>query len=59
MLNFGLVCSFPLKGNKCPQKDMWDLPYLLPLLTWLHVSDYRNVWNTERWKSFDSQFSII
>ena len=23
-------------------QDVWDLPCLLQLLTWLHVSDYRN-----------------
>ena len=39
------------KGTKCPPKDMWDLPCLLQLLNWLHVSDYRNIWNNERWKS--------
>ena len=25
----------------------------------VHVLDYRNLWNNERWKSFNSHFSII
>ena len=42
-----------LKGTSCSPKDTWDLPYLLQLLTWLHVSDHRNFWNDEKLKSFD------
>ena len=33
-------------GTKCPPKYM-GLPYML--MNWLHVSDYRNFWNNERW----------
>ena len=29
----------------------WDLPCSLHLLFWFHVSNYRNFWNNERWKS--------
>ena len=27
-------------------------------LTWLHVSDYRSLWSTKRWKSLNRKFSI-
>ena len=40
-------------------KDMWDLPCLLYLLFWFHVSNYRNVWNNERWKSCIKYLSIM
>ena len=43
-----------LKGSNCPQKDMWDQPCLLHFLTWLNLSNYSNIWNSERKKSFDS-----
>ena len=43
------VCSF--KATAClkingPTNRVW--PCLVQLLTWLHVSDYRNFWKTER-----------
>ena len=53
------VQSLLLGVRSVPKKETWDLPCLLRLSTWLHVSDYRNVWNNERWKSFDSLYSII
>ena len=34
-------------------QDCSGLPRLLYLYNWFHVSDYRNFWNTERWKSFN------
>ena len=37
-----LIRTILLKGTKCPLKDMTDLPCLMQLLTWLHVSHYRN-----------------
>ena len=42
--------KYQFKGIKCPAKDMWYLLCLLQLLTWLHVSYYRNFWYSERWK---------
>ena len=47
------------KGVKCPQKDMWDLLWLLQLLTLLHVSDHIIFWTIKNWRFFNSQFSII
>ena len=43
-------------------KTDWGLPCLVPLLTWLHVSDYRNFWNTERWytvKNYSLFYSVL
>ena len=37
------------KGTKCPQKD---LPCLLKILTWLHVSNYRNFFQLWKMKVF-------
>ena len=48
--------------NRCytwSPKDIWDLPCLLHLLFWFHVSNYRNFWNNERWKSCIKYFSIM
>ena len=42
------------QGFELSLKDMWDLPCLLHILTWLYISEYRNFWNNERWKSFHS-----
>ena len=47
------------KGTKWSPKDMWDLPCLLHLFFWFHVSNYRNFWNNERWKSCIKSFSIM
>ena len=38
---------------------MWDLPCLLHLLFWFHVSNYHNFWNNKRWKSYTKSFSIM
>ena len=44
--------SYP-EGYERSPKDMchWDLPCLQHLLLWFHMSNYRNFWNNERWKS--------
>ena len=47
-----------LKGTNSRQKT-WDLPCLLHLLFWFHVSNYHNFWNNERWKSCIKYFSIM
>ena len=47
------------KGTNGRQKTLWDLPCLLHLLFWFHVSNYHNFWNNERWKSCIKYFSII
>ena len=43
------------KGTNCP----WKRHVGSAILTWLHITDYHNFWNNERWKSFDSLFTII
>ena len=30
-------------------KDIWDLPCLLNLLFWFHMSKHRNFWSNEKW----------
>ena len=40
-------------------KDIWDLPCLLHLLFWFHVSNCRNFWKNERWKSYIKYLSIM
>ena len=40
-------------------KGIWDLPCLQHLLFWFHVSNYRNFWNNERWKSCIKYFRIM
>ena len=47
-----------LKGTNGRQKT-WDLPCLLHLLFWFHMSNNRNFWNNERWKSCIKYFSIM
>ena len=51
-ITHGKMCVFQDKwiigvfyGTNCPPKDVWDLPCLLQLLTWLYVSEYRSFWN--------------
>ena len=39
--------------------EMRDLLCLLQFLTWLHLSDHRNFWNIEKYKSFDAYCSNI
>ena len=46
-------------GYERSPKDIWDLPCLLHLLFWFHVSNYRNFWNNKRWKSCITYFSIM
>ena len=41
------------------EKRLWDLPCLLHLLFWFHVSNYRNFWNNERRKSCIEYFNIM
>ena len=38
----------PIKATVSFRYDWLGLLCLVPRLTWLHVSGYRNVWNTER-----------
>ena len=47
------VRSMKFKGTNVFSSDFSGLSCLLQLYTWLHLSDYRKFWNTERWKSFD------
>ena len=42
-----------LKGTNVFSSDFSSLPCLLQIYTRLHLSDYREFWNTERLKSFD------
>ena len=40
------------------QKEWLGLPCLVPLLTWLYVSDYRHFWSTEWWWSLNLEFTV-
>ena len=43
-----------LKATVSFRKDRLGLPCLVQLLTWLHVSDYRNFWNTVKYASYSN-----
>ena len=49
---FMLIANNETERVKSTVLSLWHysgLPFLVQLLTWLHVSEYRNFWNTERW----------